>query len=98
MMASSAYTVQKLARLYWVTRLAATGDQPLAKDLAVETTPLESVARTILADCGIPPAPAAATAFADRFLTALVDRRHGIVTISASKIGNWLQSESLAAA
>jgi hypothetical protein len=44
------YTVQKLTRQYAVTRLATAGDEPLAEGLRVETTPLRTLANTILDD------------------------------------------------
>ena len=89
MLEANGYTVQKLARRYWITRLAAAGDESLAEDLRVDTTPLRSLADAILADCRHLPRPERSDAFAERFLTPLSRLPQGVVTIPQSKIASW---------
>jgi hypothetical protein len=89
-MEANAYTVQKLARQYWITRLASAGDQSVAEALHVDSTPLGSLARTILHDCGYGAHSAAADSFADRFLGILRHRPTAVITIPASKIDRWI--------
>lgn len=93
-MDATGYTVQKLTRQYCVTRLATAGDEALAEDLRVETTPLPALANTILADCGVPPHPHAAQSFATRFLGPLTTLSFGVVTISTTQIRVWASAES----
>jgi hypothetical protein len=93
-MDATGYTVQKLTRQYCVTRLATAGDEALAEDLRVETTPLRTLANTILDDCGVPSHPHVAQAFATRFLISLAALSFGVVTISTAQIRNWAAAES----
>jgi hypothetical protein len=88
----SAYTVQKVPGGYWVTRLAPAGDQSLPTNLAIEPTPIRSVARAILDDCGYGSYEDFAEAFAQRFLSSLADEKRGVVTIPAPRIDRWLAS------
>jgi hypothetical protein len=88
----SAYTVQKIREGYWVTRLAPAGDRSLPTNLQAEPTPLRSVARAILDDCGYVSHTDDAQAFAERFLFELSDARRGVVTIAAPKIDLWVAS------
>lgn len=88
------YTVQKLTRQYAVTRLATAGDEPLAEGLRVETTPLRTLANTILDDYGLGTQPAVAKAFETRFLRPLKSLSFGVLTISASTIRSWADAES----
>jgi hypothetical protein len=91
------YTVQKLTRQYCVTRLATAGDESLAEDLRVETTPLPTLANAILDDCGMASHPQVAQAFATRFLHPLSALSAGVVTISTTQIRNWASAESATA-
>jgi len=70
-MEANAYTVQKLARQYWVTRLASAGDEAVGEGLHVDSTPLGSVASAILHDRGYATRPDVAEAFAARFLNPM---------------------------
>lgn len=92
-MEANAYTVQKLARQYWVTRLASGGDEAVGQGLHVDSTPLGSVARTILDDFGITTRAEIAEAFATRFLNGLKNLPHGVITIPTSKISDWAMNE-----
>ncbi len=92
-MEANAYTVQKLARQYWVTRLASAGDEAVGEGLYVDSTPLGSVARAILHDRGYATRPDVAEAFAARFLNPLQRLPHGVITISTSKIDRWACTE-----
>ena len=92
-MESTGYTVQKLTRQYCVTRLALAGDQALVEDLRVESTPLRTLADTILDDCGLATRPEVTRAFARRFLRPLSSFSAGVVTISTASIRSWAQSE-----
>jgi hypothetical protein len=96
-MEGHAYTVQKLARSYSVMRLARSGDCPIADDLKVESTPLGSLAETILRDCGCV-RPHASAAFAEQFLRPLTRSSHGVVTISAARLSAWAAGETATAA
>ena len=93
-MEANAYTVQKLARQYWVTRLASAGDEAVGEGLHVDSTPLGSVASAILHDRGYPTRPDVAEAFAARFLNPLQRLPHGVITISTSKIDDWACREA----
>jgi hypothetical protein len=88
-MVVSAYTVQRMRDGFWVTRLAPAGDRSLPTNLELEPTPLRSVARTILDDCGYGSRGDDAESFAERFLLQLTDAQRTVVTISALKIDRW---------
>ena len=86
---ATAYAVQKLARQYCITRLAAAGDEPLAEDLREEMTSLGTLADMILGDCGYGVQPRVAEAFADRFLGPLTASSNDVVTIRTEAIRTW---------
>ena len=94
-MVVSAYTVQKMRDGFWVTRLAPGGDRALSTNLDLEPTPLRSVARMILDDCGYGSRDDAES-FAERFLLQLTDAQRAVVTISALKIDRWAASQPTA--
>lgn len=92
---ATAYTVQKLAHQYCITRLAAAGDEALGEDLREETTPLGRLADMILGDCGYGRQPRVAEAFAERFLGNLSSRATDVVTIRTATIRDWAAAESV---
>ena len=91
---ATAYTVQKLAHQYCITRLAAAGDEALAEDLHEETTPLGRLADMILGDCGYSWQPRVAEAFAERFLGKLSASATDVVTIRTAAIRDWAAAKT----
>jgi hypothetical protein len=92
----SGYTVQKLRNGYWITRLAPGGDRALPTNLEIEPA-LETVAQTILDDCGYFSYANAAEEFAMRFLGSLSGAKRGVLTIPASRIERWAASHAFEA-
>ena len=91
-MTINAYTVQKVPNGYWITRLAKAGDRALPTNLEIEPTPLRSVARTILDDCGYS-SRTDVEAFAESFLANLTDSSR-VVTSPAPKIDRWVATRA----